>query len=380
MSTRKILVAVVPCFLCIAVYLLFPRFMIDPVLTPDPLSPPPHRSDLKGEIRNIQNLLSQSAYNVSPVKCLPKGQCQPTRHIMFLKVHKCGSSTMTKILQQATRKYKLRPLHPKSNSFFYPWTSRKHMIRRKITVNDANYNPNITYDIIFKHMVFDSKVIESMMPNDTFYIGIVREPFSQFKSAFSYYHIAEIFNMKNSTNPIVEFMENPYKYWTDDYVTSHVGFLRNGMMYEYGFPDDRTDLRNNDRFIAEYIGFLEQKFDFVIVLEMLDESLVLLRRLLCWGMDDILYAVRNKREYEYKNVNDEMTLKKHGMWSKADYQLYNHFLTKLRNTVLLQGSDFYREVSLFRRAIAVLSKCKLEHFKDCKRELSNQVSGIYSHC
>ncbi|XP_013394927.2 galactosylceramide sulfotransferase-like [Lingula anatina] len=302
---------------------------------------------------------------------------------MFLKVHKCGSSTMAELLLRSSRKYRLRPLRPKNKTFFYPWTSTLDMIRRKITVNDAKYDPKKTYDIIFKHMFFDSKVIETMMPNDTFYIGIVREPFSHFKSAFNYYHIAEFFNMKNSTNPIVEFMENPYKYWSDDYVTSHVGFVRNGMMYEYGFPDDRTDLRNDDRFIAEYIGFLEQKFDFVIVLEMFDESLVLLRRLLCWDMDDILYVVRKKKEYEYKNVNDEMTMKKHRMWSKADYQLYNHFLSKLRNTVLSQGSDFEREVSLLRQAVAVLSKCtggNFKHLTDCKNELGNQMSGIYSRC
>ncbi|XP_013386929.1 galactose-3-O-sulfotransferase 3-like [Lingula anatina] len=198
------------------------------------------------------------------------------------------------------------------------------MNRRKITIKDANYNPNVTYDIIFNHMFFDSKVIETMMPNDTFYIGIVREPFSQFQSAFNYYRISS--------------------------------FLRNAMMYEFGFPDDRNDLRNNDRFIAEYIDFLDKKFDFVIVLEMFDESLVLLRRLLCWGMDDVLYVVTNKREYEYKNVKDEITVKKHRQWSKADYQLYNHFLTKLQNTVMLRGSDFNREVLLFRQAISALGK------------------------
>ncbi|XP_023930158.1 galactosylceramide sulfotransferase-like [Lingula anatina] len=315
-----------------------------------------YHDDVIGVNRNIQDPLFQSVYNVPPIKCLPEGQCQPTRHIMFLKVHKCGSTTMAKILKLATLKYKLKPLSPKKKVFFYPWKSKFDINRRKITINDANYNPNVTYDIIFNHMIFDSRVIETMMPNDTFYIGIVREPFSQFQSAFNFYRISSKFNLKNSTNPVVEFMKNPYRYWTDDYVTTHVGFLRNAMMYAFGFPDDRNDLRNNDRFIAEYIDFLDKKFDFVIVLEMLDESLVLLRRLLCWGMDDVLYVVTNKREYEYKNVKDEIAVKKHRLWSKADYQLYSHFLTKLRNTVMLQGSDFNREVSLYRQAISALGK------------------------
>ncbi|XP_013386930.1 galactosylceramide sulfotransferase-like [Lingula anatina] len=379
MSVRIFLLTVMFCFLCSAVY-LFPRLLRIHTLPSNPLPPPPLQSDFMGINRNIQDSLLQSAYNVPPIKCLPKGQCQPTRHIMFLKVHKCGSTTMRKILEQATLKYKLKRLSPKKNNMFYPWKSMFNMTRRKITVNDANYNPNVTYDIIFNHMIFDSRVIETMMPNDTFYIGIVREPFSQFKSAFNFFRISSKFNLTNTTNPVVKFMENPYKYWTDAYVTTRVGFLRNAMMYAFGFPDDRNDLRNNDRFIAEYIDFLDKKFDFVIVLEMLDESLVLLRRLLCWGMDDVLYVVTNKQEYEYKNVKDVITVKKHRQWSKADYQLYNHFLTKLQNTLMLQGSDFNREVLLFRQAISALGKCKRSRLEVCKNDFKNLLSGIYPHC
>ncbi|XP_013386923.1 uncharacterized protein LOC106156276 isoform X2 [Lingula anatina] len=92
MSVRIFLLAVMTCFLCSAVY-LFPRLMRIHTLPSHRLPPPPLQSDFEGINRNIQDSLLQSAYNVPPIKCLPKGQCQPTRHIMFLKVHKCGSTT-----------------------------------------------------------------------------------------------------------------------------------------------------------------------------------------------------------------------------------------------------------------------------------------------
>ncbi|XP_013394528.1 uncharacterized protein LOC106161989 [Lingula anatina] len=336
------------------------------------------------EMAEIQTRPRNTSYRVPAVPCVPQsGACKPHRSIVFLKVHKCGSETLRRVLQRAKDKYKLRQLYPKHGGFFYEWESPTNMNPRKITRQDADYHSGITYEVILNHMIFDYDVVRSMMPNHTFYLGLVREPFSHFKSAFHYYKIAQRLHMQDN-DPVAAFLRQPNKYWTNIPKRNYRSFVRNGMIFEFGFPDDREDLRNNDTFISEYIDFLDKTFDFVIVIGMLDESLVLLRRMLCWEMEDILYTTTNKRKYNYKNLFDSDLVELHKKWSKADYRLYEHFATKLQNTIKSQGKDFKQELSVFRGTHKVLWKCHSVRGKsslNCGPEERNTLkSEYYTRC
>ena len=46
--------------------------------------------------------------------------------------------------------------------------------------------------------------------------------------------------------------------------------------------------------VENYIHFLQQEFDLVMLMEYFDESLVLLKRRLCWKIEKILYFKRMK--------------------------------------------------------------------------------------
>lgn len=59
--------------------------------------------------------------------------------------------------------------------------------------------------------------------------------------------------------------------------------------------------------IKKHIDELAEKIDLVLIMEYFDESLVLLKRELCWDLDDVVYFKLNQRSEEYKqtNITDE---------------------------------------------------------------------------
>lgn len=67
------------------------------------------------------------------------------------------------------------------------------------------------------------------------------------------------------------------------------------MLFDLGYPDDLgvMDLR-------QAIEDLDQRFDLVMVSEYLDESLILLRHLLCWSLHDVVGFVKNARRLDVK--------------------------------------------------------------------------------
>ena len=53
--------------------------------------------------------------------------------------------------------------------------------------------------------------------------------------------------------------------------------------------------------ISDFIRKLEKQIDFVAIAEYFDESLVLIKRMLCWETEDIMYVKHRVRNPAYKN-------------------------------------------------------------------------------
>ncbi|XP_035664219.1 galactose-3-O-sulfotransferase 2-like [Branchiostoma floridae] len=120
------------------------------------------------------------------------------------------------------------------------------------------------------------------------------------------------------------------------------------MAFDLGYPTEGAD----DMEAAErYIKELEHDFTLVLLLEHLDESLVLLRRLMCWETRDVVCDTvpKNARNYSYKSyipTAEEMTnLRK---WKAVDYLLYDTFNRSLWRKIEAQGPDFKKELDYYR--------------------------------
>ena len=78
--------------------------------------------------------------------------------------------------------------------------------------------------------------------------------------------------------------------------------------------------------IAAKIDEIDRRFALIMITEYMDESLVLLRQLLCWDWDDIVVFRVNARKSQYKTVSLPDELKeKIRAWNAADHLLYQHF-------------------------------------------------------
>lgn len=73
-----------------------------------------------------------------------------------------------------------------------------------------------------------------------------------------------------------------------------------GQMFDLGL---QHKYYNDPVMIEKYIGDLAEKIDLVLIMEYFDESLVLLKRELCWDLDDVVYFKLNQRSPEYKETN-----------------------------------------------------------------------------
>ena len=116
-------------------------------------------------------------------------------------------------------------------------------------------------------------------------------------------------------------------------------------------PDYHQGLSQDKATLSRHFHQLDSQFLLVMIREHLDESLVLLKRLLCWDFKDIVYMAGQEdatvdSEVVQSLSGDAQDL--HRQQNSMDYALYEYFNTTLWNTVRDHGSDFWRDLAYFR--------------------------------
>uniref|UniRef100_A0A2C9KH74 Sulfotransferase domain-containing protein n=1 Tax=Biomphalaria glabrata TaxID=6526 RepID=A0A2C9KH74_BIOGL len=184
------------------------------------------------------------------------------------------------------------------------------------------------------------------MPTNSTYITILREPFSHLKSAYEYYKIEKYFVAKapgtfDPSNPISSFLKDPYFYSSNG---TNFTIIRNSQSADLGIREEHLE---TTRF-QEYLETLDKDFSLVMILEYFDESLLMLKRLLCWELKDILYIPMNensrKRILPYTE-EDRMLYKE---FSPLDHALYSFFRSKFASMLKSQNKEFFDELSHFK--------------------------------
>ena len=143
------------------------------------------------------------------------------------------------------------------------------------------------FDILY-HASYNRPELEAVVPRSKL-ITVVREPVAQFVSAFHHYGYDRFFNEGSnaSVGPIDVFFGNPTRTLESVKIryTSHV--LHNHQIFDLGLgPQYFTDHVQ----INAHIRKLDKDFDFVLINENLDASLVLMRKVLCWNISDLFLS------------------------------------------------------------------------------------------
>lgn len=306
-------------------------------------------------------------------------RAKEVHNVVFVKVHKAASTTMTNIILRFGVSRRLNIMVPKET----------HLINETyFTINEKCLVPRPPgdkyYNIVGNHLLFNEFEIKRFFPpNVTKFIGIIRDPFQQFNSAFSFY--ATIYKdprymrviQENQRNPIHGFLKDPERY---DNVPANITFTNNRMSVDLGFPvDDNFEKNKNDpNKIKEFVKYIDKTFYLMLIVELFDESIILMRRMLKWTTQDILYIRKNTQETNSMTMRirfaaSQTFLQDAGLyqkWARLDYELYNHFHKKLRQMIGKQPSDFRQELMSFR-----VIKKKVNKF--CIRMLNLNKSKFY---
>lgn len=260
--------------------------------------------------------------------------------IAFLKTHKTASTTMQNIMFRFAERHNLTvalPQRPCDHQFCYP-----------SSFNSKFVHPyTLPAHIITSHMRFNHSEVQRIMPNDTIYITILREPASMFESLFSYYN-QYCPSFKRVPNGSLEtFLKDPWRYFRPTEKDSM--FAHNALTYDLG--GDNNHRASDKAYVKDFIAKIERIFSLVMISEYFDESLVLLRHLLSWELEDVLYINLNMRTPSSRRSLQQGLPARIRVWNALDAQLYNHFNASLWCRLEALGLDCVaREVQLLREA------------------------------
>ncbi|KAK3107186.1 hypothetical protein FSP39_008872 [Pinctada imbricata] len=292
--------------------------------------------------------LSQTAYQTNG-----RGK---QNHLYFLRTHKSGSTTIYSLFLRFGYRNNLTFVLPaKFNSTtisIVPFQKGKGYLGAP---------KGEKYEILCHHTVYNRTGLAGVLPIDTMYIGLVREPLAHFVSAFIYfkYKFKKKFLVELPGDDVISsitwYLNNPklvLPRHTDKNIRQWV-HTKNGMAYDFGYPVELIEYGNSIE-TYEFIERLDSEFDLVLVLEYLDESLVLMKRMLAWSMKDILYITYNNKgiinSTHVKNLLTEGEIQRHREWESVDFALYNHFKDKLLRRIQNEGMSFHNEVQDFKEA------------------------------
>lgn len=213
--------------------------------------------------------------------------------------------------------------------------------------------------------------MSQVMPNNTVWTTIVREPAKMFESSFTYWNLRSVFHL-NSSNPLTAFSEDP-EHFVQKY--GHLEKARDPMLYDLGLSNSD---KGNIQLAEEMISYLDTIFDLVMITEYFEESLILLRDLLCWQTDDIVsFDVNARSKSSIENVTDDVSdrLRK---WNIGDVMLYNHFNRTFWKKVRTYGLEKMRkEVILLRaRNKELREKCIIDPAKTMNQGGVWHPSGV----
>ena len=185
------------------------------------------------------------------------------------------------------------------------------------------------YDIFCEHSIFNEVQLQESMKSDTEYIGILREPLSRLRSDLSFFKYAGRHNLDKTKVDLAEHLLLS---------NSTVPRIAANM---FGYEQNADP----DTFLQE----IDSKFKVIALLERLDESLILMKRRLCWRLKDVLYLPTRKTHYTTtKDEKKERLLQERlRTVNEMDYLLYEHFLNRHNRDVAREGNDFLGEVNFF---------------------------------
>lgn len=251
--------------------------------------------------------------------------CQKQTKIAFLKTHKCASSSVQNILMRFGLKNNLNFVLPSVGNYL----GRYIKYFKGMLASTPWEQEKMPYDIFCLHTIWNFAEVSATMGPKTTYFTIMRDPVSLFESLWVYTGMETYYH-----TDLESFAKSPKVGKLAQRAFKNLG--RNQMLWDLGLPERQMD---NITAAREMITNVENMFDLVMVAEKFDESMVLLKDLLCWDTGDIVnFKLNARKESKITSLSSEAR-RELEKYLAADYILYNHFTKKFDEKVRQYGKS-----------------------------------------
>ncbi|XP_065495735.1 galactose-3-O-sulfotransferase 2-like [Caloenas nicobarica] len=197
------------------------------------------------------------------------------------------------------------------NQLFYP-----HHFLAKFVQGFSTRSPR-RFNILCHHMRFLQPEVQKVVSSSAVYFSILRNPVQLMESSFSYYRGTSAFSRARS---LEEFLSQPYLYYNPTDSNRH--YARNLMTFDFGFnPDGEVSAER----VQLMLKAIEASFDLLLISEYFDESMVLLKEMLCWDLDSVVSFPLNIRDSSTKSRLSDTIVEKIKEWNRLDWEIYTHF-------------------------------------------------------
>jgi hypothetical protein len=213
--------------------------------------------------------------------------------VVFVKTHKTGGTTITNmILRHAERNNLLvgLPIQDHWELAGYPAKFDSRLI-----------DPlNEKYDVLCHHFRFNEELIAPKVNDLASYVTIMRNPISNYESIFGFFRDYPFSQWIGHNGTLKTFLSDPEKYYDES--TPWYFRAKNYMAFDLGF--------NNTDPTPEYTEYaiqkMDKRFDLVMITDRFEESIVLMRELLCMSEDDVIYlALKVRRETQSTELTQD---------------------------------------------------------------------------
>ncbi|XP_070566616.1 galactosylceramide sulfotransferase-like [Ptychodera flava] len=277
--------------------------------------------------------------------------CHPINKFVYIKTVKTGSSTLSTILFRYGLKNGLIAALQQLGSpvISYSESTENYDILRYDCKNFSGYN------FIANHIKYHHTAMDNLI-KDAKYFTILRFPYTLLRSFFFYFdRFKSLRNHSSESQSFLAYLKSKREKY-DRY--GQVSENENSLSSRLGIRINDTNL------LMDEIRKLDSELDLVMLNEYYDESLILLKKVMCWQFEDIIYYVQKVSKTPLPPITDEMAdiIDK---LSAVDIQLYNHFNKTFWRKVERYDGNFTADLAQFRELQKKISgKCETERMTD----------------
>ncbi|KAK6194467.1 hypothetical protein SNE40_000097 [Patella caerulea] len=238
---------------------------------------------------------------------------------------------MSNILHRFALRYDLNVILPNKNNTSNFWILGA--LDNKIHERIIPVTPGQNYNILAVETFFDKRIFQTLIPNNPFILGILREPVER-QASYVLYH-----------KDVRTKLENQLK--TDPYIFRTYPSSAPHMLRDYNFYARKWRMGN-------FIEKMDNEFDMIMLTEYFDESLILLKRKLCWAFKDIVYMTLNKNlkntGYAISPADRDKILNTY----KNDSLFYEHYKGIFFGEMSKNGVGFLHELNQFKLVLKLV--------------------------